>query len=162
MVQKQAFEVVEKEVGPQRVIEAVDWALLSGDLQSEINSDCSKEKGGGNWVRSPKRHSQMPGLYHPSWRPGPGRKSAPDLERLIAAAKIPEIRLSPPYSVGMAYVFRKPHRSFRWEWHGTATEENRACLIAAVGWCSGWSELLTMIELTESSPAQVGPTKTGL
>lgn len=29
-VQKQAFENVEKEVGPQRVIEAVDWALLSG------------------------------------------------------------------------------------------------------------------------------------
>ena len=53
-------------------------------------------------------------------------------------------------------------RSFRWEWRGTATEENRASLIAAVGWCSGWSELLTIMELTEPSPAQAGPTKTGL
>jgi len=29
-------------------------------------------------------------------------------------------------------------RSFRWEWHDTETTENKAALIAAIGWCSGW------------------------
>jgi hypothetical protein len=34
------------------------------------------------------------------------------------------------------------HRSFRLEFHGTETEEDRAALISAVGWCSGWGTFL--------------------
>jgi len=29
-------------------------------------------------------------------------------------------------------------QSFRWEWHDTETTENKAALITAIGWCSGW------------------------
>jgi hypothetical protein len=29
-------------------------------------------------------------------------------------------------------------RSFRWGWHDTETTENKAALITAIGWCSGW------------------------
>jgi hypothetical protein len=38
-------------------------------------------------------------------------------------------------------------RSFRWECKGTDTEEDRAALISAVGWCSGWSPLLSILEM---------------
>jgi len=33
-------------------------------------------------------------------------------------------------------------RSFRWEFNGTDTLEDRSALISAVGWCSGWDALL--------------------
>ena len=36
-------------------------------------------------------------------------------------------------------------RSFRWEHRGTETDEDRAALISAVGWCSGWGELLQVL-----------------
>jgi hypothetical protein len=36
-------------------------------------------------------------------------------------------------------------RSFRWECRGTDTEENKAALISAVGWCSGWQPLLSIL-----------------
>jgi len=36
-------------------------------------------------------------------------------------------------------------RSFRLEFQGTDTVEDRAGLIAAVGWCSGWSEWLRLV-----------------
>jgi hypothetical protein len=37
-------------------------------------------------------------------------------------------------------------RSFRWERRGTETVENKASLIGAVGWCSGWNELFKIIQ----------------
>jgi len=37
-------------------------------------------------------------------------------------------------------------RSFRWELRGTDTGEDRAALISAVGWCSGWRPLLSIVE----------------
>ena len=36
-------------------------------------------------------------------------------------------------------------RSFVWGYHGTATDEDRASLISAVGWCSGWRPLLQIL-----------------
>jgi hypothetical protein len=36
-------------------------------------------------------------------------------------------------------------RSFRWEYRGTDTQADRAALIAAVGWCSGWRPWLGLI-----------------
>jgi hypothetical protein len=36
-------------------------------------------------------------------------------------------------------------RSFRWECRGTDTMEDRAALIGAVGWCSGWQPWLSLI-----------------
>jgi len=36
-------------------------------------------------------------------------------------------------------------RSFRWEFHDTRTEEDTAALIMAVGWCSGWGILLSIM-----------------
>ncbi len=36
--------------------------------------------------------------------------------------------------------------SFRHGYHGTATEEDKAALIRAVGWCSGWKPLLFFVD----------------
>ena len=33
-------------------------------------------------------------------------------------------------------------RAFVWEYRGTATEEDRAALISAIGWCGGWKPWL--------------------
>ena len=37
-------------------------------------------------------------------------------------------------------------RSFRWEWQDTETSEDRVSLISAVGWLSGWTELLELLK----------------
>ena len=37
-------------------------------------------------------------------------------------------------------------RSFRWEHRGTETIADRAALIAAIGWCSGWTEWLRLVD----------------
>ncbi|MBW2675631.1 MAG: hypothetical protein JRD89_19860 [Deltaproteobacteria bacterium] len=39
-------------------------------------------------------------------------------------------------------------RSFCHGYHGTDTDEDRAALISAVGWCSGWKPLLSIVEAT--------------
>lgn len=36
-------------------------------------------------------------------------------------------------------------RSFRWELRGTATPADRASLVSAVGWCSGWQAWLRLM-----------------
>jgi len=36
-------------------------------------------------------------------------------------------------------------RSFQFEFHGTETPEDEAALICAVGWCSGWSQMLSAV-----------------
>lgn len=36
-------------------------------------------------------------------------------------------------------------RSFRWECQGTETDEDKAALISAVGWCSGWQPFLSIM-----------------
>jgi hypothetical protein len=36
--------------------------------------------------------------------------------------------------------------SFRWEYRGTDTPEDRAALVTAVGWCSGWRPWLALCE----------------
>jgi hypothetical protein len=37
-------------------------------------------------------------------------------------------------------------RSFTWEYRSTKTVENEASLITAIGWCSGWTELLILLK----------------
>jgi len=37
-------------------------------------------------------------------------------------------------------------RSFRHGYHGTATDEDTAALISAVGWCSGWKTFLSIVK----------------
>ena len=41
---------------------------------------------------------------------------------------------------------RMYNRSFCHGYHGTDTDEDRAALISAVGWCSGWKTLLSIVE----------------
>lgn len=36
-------------------------------------------------------------------------------------------------------------QSFVWEYHGTETDEDRAALISAVGWCSGWHPWISSV-----------------
>lgn len=38
-------------------------------------------------------------------------------------------------------------RSFTWGYHDTDTAEDRAALIAAIGWCSGWRPVLAVVSL---------------
>jgi hypothetical protein len=50
----------------------------------------------------------------------------------------------------LKYIFRQItlySRSFRWEFHGTEPEEGKAALISAVGCCSGWRPLLSILEM---------------
>lgn len=53
-----------------------------------------------------------------------------------------------PHQDFLNYIFQQItlySRSFRWECQGTETEENKAALISAVGWCSGWQPLLSIL-----------------
>jgi hypothetical protein len=48
------------------------------------------------------------------------------------------------------YVFEQVSvyaRSFRWECRDTKTLEGEASLITAIGWCSGWAELLKLLSI---------------
>jgi hypothetical protein len=45
----------------------------------------------------------------------------------------------------LAHV-RRYSLSFRWEAQGTETEEDRAALVNAVGWCGGWDHLLACLD----------------
>jgi hypothetical protein len=44
------------------------------------------------------------------------------------------------------------HRSFWWEHRGTDTVEDRAALISAIGWCSGWRPWLMLREIRDCNP----------
>ena len=46
----------------------------------------------------------------------------------------------------MLHHLAKYARSFQFEFHGTQTEEDMASLITAVGWCSGWAIILSIME----------------
>jgi hypothetical protein len=47
--------------------------------------------------------------------------------------------------VDLAHHLVRYARSFRVEQRGTESEEDRAALIAAVGWCSGWQTILDVL-----------------
>jgi len=42
--------------------------------------------------------------------------------------------------------------SFRWENRGTETVEDMAALISAVGWCSGWKPLFSIMDSVIDTP----------
>ncbi|MGO9118557.1 MAG: hypothetical protein ACLQPD_13245 [Desulfomonilaceae bacterium] len=42
-------------------------------------------------------------------------------------------------------------QSFRWGFHHLRTDEGVAALISAIGWCSGWTILLSLMDESESS-----------
>ncbi len=46
--------------------------------------------------------------------------------------------------VRIAEHLRRYSRSFRWEDRGTETAEDRAALVSAAGWCSGWGPWLAL------------------
>jgi hypothetical protein len=58
-----------------------------------------------------------------------------------------DIDLSRQYGLlaDILYHVRLYANSFRMEFHGTETEEDKAALISAVGWCSGWKTFLSLI-----------------
>jgi len=49
------------------------------------------------------------------------------------------------FVTGMLDHLVKYRRSYRWGFHDTRTEEDAAALIMAVGWCSGWRILLSIM-----------------
>jgi len=59
-----------------------------------------------------------------------------------------------PHQDLLNYIFQQItlySRSFRWEFRGTETEEGKAALISAVGWCSGWRPFLSILEMKAKS-----------
>jgi len=71
---------------------------------------------------------------------------------LIEDASNGAIEDIPSHRDVMEYIFNHlVHyaRSFRWECKGTDTEEDRAALISAIGWCSGWGPLLEIVEFED-------------
>jgi hypothetical protein len=68
---------------------------------------------------------------------------------LIEDASLGLVEDLSPHRALVSYVARhvvKYSRSFRWELRGTDTQEDRASLMSAVGWCSGWGILLRVLE----------------
>jgi len=53
-------------------------------------------------------------------------------------------------------------RSFQFEFRGTRTEEDAAALISAVGWCSGWTILLSIMDEKTAAAVQDRPQATEL
>lgn len=41
-------------------------------------------------------------------------------------------------------------RSFRWECQGSDTSADHAALVAAIGWCGGWSTLLALVSASKT------------
>jgi hypothetical protein len=56
------------------------------------------------------------------------------------------------YLVNHLAVYAK---SFRHGFHGTESDEDKAALISAVGWCSGWETLFALISFSDSDRALV-------
>jgi len=46
-------------------------------------------------------------------------------------------------------------RSFRWEFRGTERDEDLGGLFAAVGWCSGWTPLLELLDIPKKEPLEL-------
>ncbi len=57
-------------------------------------------------------------------------------------AAVDEVRA---WVVGIHERVRRYARSFRWELHGTDTPADRAALISAAGWCSGWRPWIELV-----------------
>jgi hypothetical protein len=57
----------------------------------------------------------------------------------------------------VALHLRRYSRSFRWELRGTDTEQDRAALISAIGWCSGWQPWLWLSSISDERSAQGRP-----
>lgn len=78
-----------------------------------------------------------------------GNGSWPRCRRhLIEDASKGAIGSLPPHQDLLNHIFHQiTHysRSFVWENRGTATEEDEAALISAVGWCTGWQPFLTTL-----------------
>lgn len=83
---------------------------------------CGRCSGGGSWRRC-RRHL-IEDLTQGEWD---------DLDRHATFVRDVSERVA-RYS-----------RSFEWGCRDTATDEDRASLISAVGWCSGWRPFLSMI-----------------
>jgi len=52
-----------------------------------------------------------------------------------------------PHKILVEYIYHHInlyHRSFRFEFQGSETDEDMAALISAVGWCSGWKIFLSI------------------
>lgn len=94
------------------------------------------------------------GATRPYWRPTvcgrcSGDQSAPRCRPHLVEEASQGDRVAvrthgelPQYVLGHLKAYA---RSFRWECRDTETDEDRAALIAAIGWCSGWSAWLPLL-----------------
>jgi hypothetical protein len=90
------------------------------------------------WALSPVR----PWLWTPLGGPYPEREAAHGA-RCLAPAGVHD-GVSALLVQRIADHIQRYRESFRWEKRGTETVEDRAALISAAGWCSGWRSLLAL------------------
>lgn len=83
-----------------------------------------------------------------------GRCSASAVEARCRVHLLEDLRRDPDLSLAthralveniLGHVQRYS-RSFGWDAQGTDTEEDRAALVSAVGWCGGWRHLLACLD----------------
>jgi len=54
----------------------------------------------------------------------------------------------------IAHHIRRYARSFQFEFQDSGTDEDAAALLSAVGWCSGWKVLLSILGHIDASPRE--------
>jgi hypothetical protein len=105
--------------------------------------------------------------YAPVWQPHTCPVCWPDAggarpcrRHLIARLRrggSAELAAEHGFLAGLARHVDAYGRSFVWEHTGSDTAEDRASLIAAVGWCSGWAPLMRLLEAGAACfPAKAG------
>lgn len=60
----------------------------------------------------------------------------------IAHSHGPELRVHRQTVIDISTHLGRFEHAFRWDSRDTDTEEDRGALIAAIGWCSGWRDIL--------------------
>ncbi len=76
------------------------------------------------------------------------RRCRPHLIASLRRGDPVDLKREAAYVDSLLEHVRRYARSFRWEQRGTDTIEDRAALIGALGWCSGWGEWLRLVDGT--------------
>jgi hypothetical protein len=68
----------------------------------------------------------------------------------LRTGKMDDYPRQQPLIKNVLYHIEIYSRSFRFGYHGIETNEDKAALISAVGWCSGWQTFLSLVSPSDS------------
>ncbi len=69
---------------------------------------------------------------------------------LETKTSVREINWQKEFLTGTCRLLAAYAQSFRWGFHHLRTDEGASALISAIGWCSGWAILLSIMDQSES------------